>query len=433
MDANDRNSSRSSSRRAPRAPARGSGSARRPALAAAVALAVLVALLGVSPGLAGAAEPGAGVAEPRAGVATDAGQPRFVLRMLSERRAAAPAYVIAIAYPQLAAPAVASLQAPYAGVNAAILADVRASVSSFLAELAKFAPRPEPGQATTLTGSVTTQYSSAGLVSVTLDESSFFAGAAHPESALTTLTFDPGTGRRYELADLFSPKASWLAFLSTTSRRLLPKILGQMSVSAMIDPGTAPIASNFSGWTLTPWGLQITFGEYQVAPYAAGMPSLLLPYASLAALQRPGGPMALAVADAAAVTGGAQPMALLPAVVPPAVGLCNQPSLRYESRGAVEPLTCAGGRLNVAAWDAYAGYVDGTGQGGLRVLEIGRSTTVGAVRATMCADLGPGTYGSAGSEVGAEQAAGIYYGWHLAPSPATGFPASCKATGHRGG
>ena len=58
-------------------------------------------------------------------------------------------------------------------------------------------------------------------------------------------------------------------------------------------PGTEPTADNFDGWNLTDQDLVITFSEYQVAPYAMGMPHVSIPFASLRTLLDPAGPLAI--------------------------------------------------------------------------------------------------------------------------------------------
>lgn len=55
--------------------------------------------------------------------------------------------------------------------------------------------------------------------------------------------------------------------------------------------GTEPTADNYATWAITPGGLEITFGQYQVAPYAAGMPVVTIPVAHLAGLMDPNGPL----------------------------------------------------------------------------------------------------------------------------------------------
>ena len=110
---------------------------------------------------------------------------------------------------------------------------------------------------------------------------------------LLTFNYDLATGRRLALADLFAPGAPYLERLSELSRQLL---LAQPDFDQLQDfvlPGTEPKVENFAGWTLTDQDLVITFSEYQVAPYAMGMPHVSIPFASLRTLLDPAGPLAI--------------------------------------------------------------------------------------------------------------------------------------------
>jgi hypothetical protein len=43
-----------------------------------------------------------------------------------------------------------------------------------------------------------------------------------------------------------------------------------------IESGTTPVAEKFTGWVFASDGIEITFGQYQVAAYAEGMPRILV-------------------------------------------------------------------------------------------------------------------------------------------------------------
>jgi hypothetical protein len=58
------------------------------------------------------------------------------------------------------------------------------------------------------------------------------------------------------------------------------------------DKGASPELKNYQNWTLTARGLVVTFDPYQVGPFAAGAPSVLIPYAELKDVLRPDGPLA---------------------------------------------------------------------------------------------------------------------------------------------
>jgi hypothetical protein len=119
------------------------------------------------------------------------------------------------------------------------------------------------------------------------------SGAAHGGTALETWNFDLSTGQRLALADLFSPGVDYLDAIATEARRsLLDRYATDRSSRQWVKEGTQPNEANYSGWALTPDGLEITFGQYQVAPYAEGMPVVVIGWSRLAGLLVRGGPAA---------------------------------------------------------------------------------------------------------------------------------------------
>lgn len=132
------------------------------------------------------------------------------------------------------------------------------------------------------------------LASIRVLAYTYSSGAAHGGTTLETWTFDLRTGRRLALADLFSPGVDYLDAIATESRRsLLERYATDRSSRQWVKDGTQPSEANYSGWALTPDGLEITFGQYQVAPYAEGMPVVVIGWSTLAGLLDPAGPAAL--------------------------------------------------------------------------------------------------------------------------------------------
>ena len=132
------------------------------------------------------------------------------------------------------------------------------------------------------------------LASIRLLAYTYWSGAAHGGTALETWNFDLATGQRLALADLFSPGVDYLDAIATESRRsLLDRYATDRSSRQWVKDGTQPTEANYSGWALTPDGLEITFGQYQVAPYAEGMPVVVIGWSRLAGLLDPAGPAAL--------------------------------------------------------------------------------------------------------------------------------------------
>jgi hypothetical protein len=93
-----------------------------------------------------------------------------------------------------------------------------------------------------------------------------------------------------------------------------------------------------------------------------------------------------------------------------------------------ELFTCSGGRINVATWDSFASYVDGAGLAGLRLLRLTGSPSVGAVRAVMCEDIGPGSYTDAALVVAAERLVADRHNWRFKLSPSIALAVDRTAT-----
>jgi hypothetical protein len=130
------------------------------------------------------------------------------------------------------------------------------------------------------------------LLSLILDVSVYYAGAAHPGHYAITLVWDAARGRALEPDDLFLPGSDWPAALARAAIPALERDLGEMADAAWIAEGAGPSAQNFSRWALVADGLLVLFDPYQVAPYAAGPQAVTIPRAALADVTNPAGPLA---------------------------------------------------------------------------------------------------------------------------------------------
>lgn len=299
-------------------------------------------------------------------------------------------------------------------IDVTLAAAARADVAKFERQVrADVLPASLTGarRLSTLDGVVTSDLVSSRYVSLTMTTETVMAGAAHGFATVTTTNDSLATGRAVPLARLFRPGARWLAMLSARSRHVLRRELGRVTTPQMLDPGTAPVASNFAAWALTPFGLSLTFQNYQVAAYVAGSPTLTIPYADLAGVGRRGGPLSQVAADPP------RRMTLLPAVSPPVVGECSQPVHDVDFAVPV-PSRCASGAVNVVAWDDLVAV-------GLRVMALPAHVTVGEVRRAMCSDTTTSYEGSDLLEEHAEALVGRYHGWRFGTAALEGFPAYC--------
>jgi hypothetical protein len=182
-----------------------------------------------------------------------------------------------------------------ATINALLRDQADAAVRDFTSGIGKD-PQAGPNQPSTLQVDYGVASVSPDVLSLRVNVYSYPSGAAHGSDVLSTFTFDLASGRRLAPADLFRPGSSYLDALATEARTQLKTTLAgwetDSSMTTWLATGTEPIAGNYAAWAITPGGLEITFGQYQVAPYAAGMPVVTIPFAHLAGILDAGGPLA---------------------------------------------------------------------------------------------------------------------------------------------
>ena len=307
-------------------------------------------------------------------------------------------YSVTLAYPVLSGSSVGILKA-----NAIFASQATRVTDGFMAFTHH--PLPDPSWTYTLTGHVQTGIVSSQLVSFTTGYYEY-AGGAHGDNNVFSETVDLATGAPVGLGSLFKPGANWLAALVAQTRNYLLPYYGKFFGAGSIDYGTEPVASNFQGWSLSPFGLQVSFPEGQVGPEIAGSISVMIPLARFAGIPRPGGPMAIAAAL------NPVHMALLPATALPHVSECY--ALSAPNPYAVRA-TCAGGALNVAAWDQFINQPGGP------VLSLGRNVPEARIKAALCPykDYGLSTIATL-AQLGIS-----YYKWPYSALALSNLPKAC--------
>jgi len=132
------------------------------------------------------------------------------------------------------------------------------------------------------------------LISIKFDLGSYSAGAAHPNSSSTVLNYDVKGSKVLKLSDLFNPGSKYLKAISSYCIKDLKrqsKSKSGLLEDEQIQSGAGPDPRNYQSWTITRKGLEITFDAYQVAAYAAGPQSVLVPYSALKEFIRIDGPL----------------------------------------------------------------------------------------------------------------------------------------------
>ena len=225
-----------------------------------------------------------------------AGSSHFTTREIKETIAIKKAD-LAAEYPELAGPAGA------AGLNAAVktsvdksFADFRKMMAGFTAADVKMTPADMRNY---LDVSYSTEYADDDLVSLSFSEDTF-AGGAHPNHDFFTLTYDLKQGRQLRLADLFKPGTNYIKviadYCATDLRARKDPDSGEnrgLATDIFAD-GVKPTAENFQDWAITKKGLLILFPPYQVASYADGPQSVIVPYSALKSIAIANGALAKA-------------------------------------------------------------------------------------------------------------------------------------------
>lgn len=124
------------------------------------------------------------------------------------------------------------------------------------------------------------------IISLLITSDIYYAGGAHPGRAFKTINYSLPNGRTLRLSDLFTSGSDYLNALAS----FCSQELKQRNV-LFFPEGAAPTEDNYKVWNLTSSGLEITFPEYQVAPYAAGPQTVLVPYTYLQKQLDPKGPV----------------------------------------------------------------------------------------------------------------------------------------------
>ena len=171
--------------------------------------------------------------------------------------------------------------------NAEMASIVATAAAGFKADLANVPPTPVSA-ASTFDVRYEIRSPPGNILSLQFEFEGYVTGAAHPFHTSRSVNFDLDAGRDLALADLFQPGAGYLQAISTYC-------ISQLQTRGIdfsdFSVGSAPTADNYRNWNITDSGLLITFDEYQVAPYAAGPQTVVVPYSLLQSLILVPGPL----------------------------------------------------------------------------------------------------------------------------------------------
>jgi hypothetical protein len=135
----------------------------------------------------------------------------------------------------------------------------------------------------------TVVFQNGGVWSLKFDFTGYADGSAHPYHYSKIFNYDLEQGKKLSLENLFRPDSNYLEAVSSYCIFELSK--RDIGFYGGFEQGAAPTTENYRNWNITPSGLLITFDEYQVAPYAAGTQTVLVPYEQLKSVIDPQGPL----------------------------------------------------------------------------------------------------------------------------------------------
>ena len=156
-------------------------------------------------------------------------------------------------------------------VRAAIGNDKKAvKISDWLKEVESL---EEKGEA--YTESITCQLLERGPkhVVVSISTDSYFYGAAHPSMLLDILNFNLETGNMIGLSDLL--KQGYGKALKNLVEKQFIKQNGAADWNFTPRNGDFELANEFS---ISSKGIVFSYNQYEIGPYAAGMPEVIVPY-----------------------------------------------------------------------------------------------------------------------------------------------------------
>ena len=108
-----------------------------------------------------------------------------------------------------------------------------------------------------------------------------FTGGAHGSTTIIPITYSKQTKKLLSLEEAVQPaRKDWLATLSTEARKQLNAQVQKQKFSSdedWINKGTEPTKENFAIFKLEKNSVRIVFSQYQVGPYASGMPEIVVP------------------------------------------------------------------------------------------------------------------------------------------------------------
>ena len=134
----------------------------------------------------------------------------------------------------------------------------------------------------TVDGFYTVDAANDRLIDVSLIDSGYGWGAAHPLTSQASFLWWLDRDRELTISDVFNPHSDWqdkLTALAIDNLRVQPDLKDMLGDD--IEKAVKETVSDLTNWTPAREGLTITFGQYAIGPYALGMPQAHIPWIDL--------------------------------------------------------------------------------------------------------------------------------------------------------
>ena len=140
-----------------------------------------------------------------------------------------------------------------------------------------------------LYGAFTLSSANDHLIDIDFINSSYGWGAAHPLTGQSSFLWSPSLRRALTPGDILRPETDWGTKLIDPAIAKLQKDNGPDAIwkGDELRKAVTEEIKDPTNWDLSTKGLSITFGQYAVAPYSAGMPSITFTWGELAPYLNP--------------------------------------------------------------------------------------------------------------------------------------------------
>ena len=196
-------------------------------------------------------------------------------------------FKIDVEYPQIKRPGTSQQRAFNKYVKGLLTNDIQ-SFKAFCSNNRKYANGKQRDMEYFLGAHYEVLYADKNLISIKITEESF-TGYLNSDYYLVSINYDLKDGRLLNLSDLFIPKTN---YLKAVSELCIKELEGRdLSCSGKSDfvknsevalaemsEGASPKKENYQHWNITPNGIKVTFGEYQIGPGCLGLIDVEVPY-----------------------------------------------------------------------------------------------------------------------------------------------------------